>query len=328
MAPTAAAEIPKYVLLTKDTLNIPSDALEGPSPYAEKYKEGPSYKPVAKRLKVSGILDKTYHFKDITPVIGREYPEAQLKDILNDDEKIRDLAITVSRRGVVFFRNQNLNVEEQKKLADLLGRLTGKPDTSGLHIHPTAAAGGFLKDDGSGEIDPEVSIISSELAKDLYKKTSRFNRTSNEGWHSDVTFEPVPSDYAILKIIETPPSGGDTLWASGTALYDKISPSLRSYLNTLTGVYSLENFHKAAEGKFNIYSAQRGAPENVGETLIATHPIVRTSPVTGWNSIFSIGSHFSSFNGVTPEEVKLLYKYFIDLLVGSHDIQVIQMDQK
>jgi alpha-ketoglutarate-dependent taurine dioxygenase len=37
---------------------------------------------------------------------------------------------TVSQRGVVFFRNQSLTVDEQKILGQKLGELTGKPETS------------------------------------------------------------------------------------------------------------------------------------------------------------------------------------------------------
>jgi hypothetical protein len=44
-------------------------------------------------LKYSGTLDQ-YKSVEVTPVIGREYPEVQLSEILKDDEKIRDLAIT------------------------------------------------------------------------------------------------------------------------------------------------------------------------------------------------------------------------------------------
>lgn len=44
-------------------------------------------------LKYSGSLDE-YKSIDVTPVIGREFPDVQLVDILNDDQKIRDLAIT------------------------------------------------------------------------------------------------------------------------------------------------------------------------------------------------------------------------------------------
>jgi hypothetical protein len=97
----------------------------------------------------SGSLDQYKSF-DVTKVIGREFPELQLSDILADDQKIRDLAITgkliaslqsiclslsltkwiVSQRGVVFFRNQSLNIEEQKVLGTKLGELTGKPESS------------------------------------------------------------------------------------------------------------------------------------------------------------------------------------------------------
>jgi hypothetical protein len=47
---------------------------------------------LTKPLVYSGSLDEYKSF-DVTPVIGREYPEARLVDILKDDAKIRDLAI-------------------------------------------------------------------------------------------------------------------------------------------------------------------------------------------------------------------------------------------
>lgn len=47
-------------------------------------------------LKLSGSLD-SYESFEVTPVIGREYPTANLVDFLeapNSDELLRDLAIT------------------------------------------------------------------------------------------------------------------------------------------------------------------------------------------------------------------------------------------
>jgi hypothetical protein len=82
-----------------------------------------------KPLKYGGSLDEYKSF-DVTNVIGREFPEARLLDILKDDQKVRDLAITVSERGVVFFRNQDISVEDQKTLGQKLGELTGKPASS------------------------------------------------------------------------------------------------------------------------------------------------------------------------------------------------------
>lgn len=48
--------------------------------------------PLRSPLKYSGSLDQ-YDSFDVTAVIGREYPKLQLSEILNDDNKVRDLAI-------------------------------------------------------------------------------------------------------------------------------------------------------------------------------------------------------------------------------------------
>ena len=84
-------------------------------------------------LTYNGTLD-IYESFNVTSVIGREFPKLQLTEILNDDAKIRDLAILVSQRGVVFFRNQDIPIEDQKVLGQKLGELTGKPATSKVFL--------------------------------------------------------------------------------------------------------------------------------------------------------------------------------------------------
>lgn len=79
-----------------------------------------------------------------------------MSTILNapdSDEQLRDLARLVSERGVVFFKAQDLQIADQLKLADRLGKLSGKPESSGLHIHPIS--------ESTPEFGPEVSVISS-----------------------------------------------------------------------------------------------------------------------------------------------------------------------
>ena len=80
-------------------------------------------------------------YLDVTPIIGREYTTAKLKGMLdapNAEDQLRDLAITICERGVVFFRapQDDLSVEEQKHITDMLGKLTGRPAENGLHVHP------------------------------------------------------------------------------------------------------------------------------------------------------------------------------------------------
>lgn len=116
---------------------------------------------------------------------------------------------TVSQRGVVFFRRQdNITDDLQKELVQRLGELTGKPETSKLHIHPVNNASRE-----HGGKDDEISVISSEQAKklysDRYKSINNNNRQSAKNlWHSDITFEKVPSDYALLRLTQLPKTGG------------------------------------------------------------------------------------------------------------------------
>jgi hypothetical protein len=181
-------------------------------------------------LKLKGVLGQFKSF-DVTPVIGREFENVNLKDWLrapNSDDLIRDLAITssstcpnsarfidlepkltvtsiVSQRGVVFFRAQNdMDDKLQMELADRLGKLVGKPADSGLHIHPISNFGREHRGN-----DYEINIISSVALKKLYKNNpSEKKQNSKVGWHSDINFEPVPADYTILRLVELPGTGG------------------------------------------------------------------------------------------------------------------------
>lgn len=110
----------------------------------------------------------------------------------------------MSQRGVVFFRKQdNLDNDLQKELVQRLGELSGKPSTSGLHIHPVVNSGRehSVKDD-------EISVISSQQRQKLYTDRNGRRQTARREWHSDITFEPIPSDYTILRLTELPKTGG------------------------------------------------------------------------------------------------------------------------
>lgn len=230
----------------------------------------------------------------------------------------------VSQRGVVIFRKQdNLTADLQKELIQRIGLLGGKPADSGLHIHPILNS----EREDYKVTDPEISTIDSVLFKKVYADQARLQATgkkqSSNNWHADISFEPVPADYSSLRLVDLPKTGGDTLWASGYEIYDRISEPYQKFLETLTATFAQPGFIAAAErGGFQIYDKPRGSPLNVGKELKAVHPVVRTNPVTGWKSIFPIGGHLSHINDVTELESKALLEWFVKLLVDNHDLQV------
>lgn len=133
----------------------------------------------------------------------------------------------------------------------------------------------------------------------------------------------MPADYSSLRLVNLPKSGGDTLWASGYEIYDRISAPYQKFLESLTATFAQPGFIEAAErGGYTLYEKPRGSPENVGKELKAVHPVVRTNPVSGWKSIFPVGGHVSHIDGITELESKALLKWFSRLLVDNHDLQV------
>jgi Taurine catabolism dioxygenase TauD, TfdA family len=167
-----------------------------------------SDKLIKEPLQLSGILDQ-YDFFDSTPIIGREFPTANLKEWLraaNSDALLRDLAITVSQRGVVFFRKQDdMDDNLQKELAQRLGELSGKPKTSGLHINPVLNSGREM-----GGSDDRISVLSRKMERTLWNQMVEpgLRQSATIEWHNDITFEACPSDYTVLRLTELPKCGG------------------------------------------------------------------------------------------------------------------------
>jgi alpha-ketoglutarate-dependent taurine dioxygenase len=261
-------------------------------------------------LEPHGFVDETSH-------VGTSFPSdtVQLSHWLtasNSDELIRDVARLVSYRGVVFFKNQDLTIQQQKDLGLRLGRLTGRPAESTLHKHPISQ--------DSPELGADTSVISSlgGIARADYVQGVR----ASHGWHADITFEPVPSDYAVLKMHTIPPVGGDTLWASGYEAYDRLSPALRVFLEGLTAEHDGNFFHETARSLGVPIQQDRGNPANTGLDLRAVHPVIRTNPVTGYKSLFVNKGFTKRILELNPEESDLLLDYLFRHISENHDLQV------
>lgn len=60
-------------------------------------------------------------------------------------------------------------------------------------------------------------------------------------------------------------AGGDTLWASGYEMYDRLSPTFQKVAEGLTATHYLPDFLEIArEFGEELIDSNRGAPENSG----------------------------------------------------------------
>ncbi|KAE8827825.1 hypothetical protein HRS9122_09806 [Pyrenophora teres f. teres] len=237
-----------------------------------------------------------YKYADIGRYLGREYADIQIRDLLKDpdvDAKLRDLAVIISERGVCVFRNQDITPEEQKDFTNRLGQLTGKPSTSGIHVHPINHT--LLE---GGKVDAEMSTIARNPKKMLSKQTGvdgkarTKKQSAADGWHHDIGFENNTSDYTSLIMRVVPEYGGDTVFASAYEVYDRLSAPYQKFLEGLTC------------------------------TLTAIHPMLRTNPTTGWRTVFGVGHHAQRVNELTDPESQKLLKWLSDLITENHDLQL------
>ncbi|GAA5998890.1 TauD/TfdA dioxygenase family protein [Rhodotorula paludigena] len=264
-------------------------------------------------LEPSGVLDK-YQPVDLTPAAGRQFETVELSDLLdapNADELLKELAITIHRRVVVFFKKQQkaLTDDQLKRLARKLGTLTGGEGY--LHIHPTEI----------GREDNEISPIQAESFKRSRDKRSAL---ASNGWHTDITFEPVPSDIAILTLTQIPESGGgDTLWASAYEAYDRLTPAFGKWLEGFTAEHSGEQFHQVAALRGTpLYTDVRGHPSNKGDHLKAIHPVIRINPVTGWKGLFVNPVFTKRIVELSFDESAVVLNYLFTLIKDNHNLQV------
>lgn len=219
---------------------------------------------------------------DVAKPLGSELRGQQL-NVLSDAE-IEELKELVAERGVVFFRDQEMSLAEQVELGRRLGE---------LHVHPAVKApDGF----------PEVLVVHTD-ANSTY--------TAGEAWHTDVSCDERPPALSILRVETTPPVGGDTLFASMYQAYETLSPSLRSFLLTLTATHSGEFAYRSVveDGSSDPY------PENV-------HPVVRTHPVSGRRALYVNSSFTVRVNELREPESGALLRLLYDHIAYGVEFQV------
>ncbi|KAK4706020.1 hypothetical protein P7C70_g170, partial [Phenoliferia sp. Uapishka_3] len=263
-------------------------------------------------------------FGELTPAVGVAFGrKVQLKSILNlEDEELKkkilhDIAIQISLNGVAFFEAQDeLLPEDLGVLALALGEVSGKPADSTLHIHPTQELG------ENGLPVGKISNVAEAGGRQISFPDER-SILASAGWHTDISFEPRPANYSMLKMHTLPPSGGDTLFMSSYKIYDLLSPAMRAFLSTLTATHGAEMFRQQSiRHGFELRTAPRGSPDNVGDSFRASHPVIRTNPVTGLNAVFVNQTFTTRINELSLDESDALLAYLYKLQHQSHDAQV------
>lgn len=217
-----------------------------------------------------------------TPTIGAEISGIRLGGDLSD-EVMAELRRALIEWKVLFFRDQNIERADHRAFAEAWGD---------LEQHP------FYRYTQPGQSDVDVATLAKDAAA----------VGAENIWHNDVTWHEFPSFAAVLRAVEIPAVGGDTLWADTGAAYDLLPDDIKARID-----------HLEAEHDW-ITSFGSGMPQDAIDKLRPNfppvhHPVVRVIPETGRRVLFVNVAFTQRILGVSKEEsnelLRLLYRHLM-----------------
>ncbi|WP_129563153.1 TauD/TfdA dioxygenase family protein [Paraburkholderia dokdonensis] len=221
--------------------------------------------------------------EQLTYALGAELTGVNLADAVHDDGLFAEIRAALLQHRVLLFRDQEISREEHVAFARRFGK---------LEDHPVAGS------------DPEHPGLVR-----IYRTPEQPNDRYENAWHSDATWREAPQFGAVLRCVECPPVGGDTMWANMVLAYEKLPAHVKAEIADLHARHSIEATFGANMPIEKRLALKAQYPD-------AEHPVVRTHPETGEKVLYVnvFTTHFTNFH--TPERVR----YGQDANPGAADL--------
>jgi taurine dioxygenase len=220
-----------------------------------------------------GTVPAEYRLMDIrplTPHIGAEIAGVDLSLPIGED-LAAELKQVLLEWKVVFFRDQHA-FDPSSQLA--LSAVWGAPEPNPF----------FPSGDTAGV---------SRLAKDAMAVG-----TENI-WHSDHSFMAAPALGSVLRAVEVPAAGGDTLWADMGAAYDNLSERTKARIEGLTAVHDWVPSWGLTMTENQIAAHREALPP-------VEHPVVVRHPRTGRKLLYVNEPFTTRITGLSETESREL----------------------
>ena len=204
------------------------------------------------------------------------------------DAEIATLRDAFNTHGLLLFRDQDVTPESHVAFSKRFGDLEH-------HVLKDALLEGL----------PEIYILSN-----LKKNGKRVGRAgAGHYWHSDLSYMAQPSLGSLLRSIEVPEVGGDTMFANLALAYDALSEPMKSFLEDLEVEHSFANVQNRV---VNLGLNKPFTPEQLAQTPPVVHPLVRAHPETGRKSLFLSPGFTTGIVGMTNEESAALLDFLAE----------------
>jgi taurine dioxygenase len=201
----------------------------------------------------------------LTCALGAELKNVSLAQASRDDGLFAEIKQLLLEHKVLFARDQDMTDQEHAAFARRFGPLEDHP------LAPSASG--------------EPGIIH------IWKTPDSPPERYENAWHNDATWRECPPMGAVLRCVECPPVGGDTMWANMELAYERLPQHIKETIADLRARHSMEASFMAAKPIEERLAMKARFPD-------PEHPVVRTHPETGKKSLFTSAfiTHFTNFH--------------------------------
>ena len=227
---------------------------------------------IAPALVRSSSLTRSMTVNPLTCSIGAELSNVHLGAAAEDEDLLAEIRQALLKHRVIFFRDQDISRAEHVAFARRFGELEDHPVVGSHPDHP-----GLVQ---------------------IYKTPDSPLERNENSWHTDATWREQPPMGCVLRCVECPPVGGDTMWVNMVMAYDNLPDDIKAKIEPLRARHSIESSFGAAMPIDKRLALKAKYPD-------AEHPVVRIHPETGEKILFvnsSFTTHFTNYN--TPANVR------------------------
>lgn len=211
-------------------------------------------------------LSSSIRVEPLTCTIGAELSNVNLGAAAEDDQQMAEIRALLLKHRVLFFRDQDITRAQHVAFATRFGQLEDHPVVGSHSDYP-----GLVQ---------------------IYKTPDSPPERNENSWHTDATWREMPPLGCVLRCIECPPVGGDTMWVNMVEAYNQLPEDIKTKIASLRARHSIEASFGAAMPIEKRLALKAQYPD-------AEHPVVRTHPETGEKVLFVNGSfttHFTNYN--------------------------------
>ena len=208
----------------------------------------------------------------LNPLFGAEVIGADLAGP-TDDRTVAHVIELMAEYAVIVIRDQDITDEDQIRFSRAFGPLEFPPHMG-------------LKGPFTPRISPgmyDVSNLDNE-GNILPPESQRYaSNRANAEFHTDSSFNALPTKWSILSARILPPEGADTLFVDTRAAYDALPEDMKERVaSAVAEHYFWKTRSRAGYGEINEDMKKAMPP--------VQHKIVREIPETGRQALY-IGSH-------------------------------------